>query len=105
MEWQGTVKDAYPAVTVAGRVRAVHRLVLEAHLGASLGTQPAHHICANSVCVNPLHLQAVTHRENVAEMLARTYLVRRIGELEAALALVAPHHTLLTEVGLALKVA
>jgi hypothetical protein len=52
-------------------------------------------MCANSACVNPDHLQPVTHRENVAEMMARQSLLARIRELEARLAEVAPGDPLL----------
>lgn len=101
-EWQGTVKDGYPVVTWRSGARAVwnyvHRLALEARLGKPLGAQPAHHSCANTVCANPDHLQAVTHRENAAEMMARRYMIGRIVELEAALAQLAPDHALLAEV-------
>ena len=80
--------------------RYVHRLSLEAHLAASLGSQPAHHKCANTTCVNPEHLQPVTHRENVAEMLARRYMEQRIRALESALHDVAPDHPMLSEVSI-----
>jgi hypothetical protein len=99
-EWQRRTNEGYAEVRVAGRTYQVHRLALAARLGASLGKQPAHHTCANARCVNPAHLQPVTHRENAAEMLARTYMVQRIADLEAALAAIAPAHTLLSEVGL-----
>ena len=79
----------------------VHRLALEAKLGAPLGSQTAHHMCANSICVNPDHLQQVTSRENVAEMLARNDYVRRIVALESALRAADPSNPLLTEVPLA----
>lgn len=101
LEWQGQVKGNYPVVRVGTRESAVHRLVLEAKLKASLGSQAAHHICANSRCVNPQHLQPVTHRENVAEMLARTSYLSRIAELEDALREVCPDHPLLTHVKVA----
>jgi len=81
-----------------GTARGVHRAVLEAKHGGDLGSQHAHHICANSMCVNPDHLQPVTHRENLAEMLARQSYLKRIRELEAALGLVAPDHPLLNTV-------
>ena len=73
----------------------MHRAVLEAKEGAILGSQAAHHKCANSHCVNPDHLQPVTHRENAAEMMARKSLTARIRELEVALGEVAPGHELL----------
>ena len=45
-----------------------------------------HHKCANSLCVNPDHLQAISHINNVAEMNERQYYLRRIAELEAQVA-------------------
>lgn len=98
--WKKLSKDGYPQIDIGGRRMAVHRMTLEARLGAPLGSQAAHHICANPACVNPHHLQPVTHAENNAEMLARTYMVRRIAELEQALATVAPNHPLLLEIGI-----
>lgn len=100
-EWQGIIKGGYPEARVGRRTLAVHRVALEAHLGQPLGKQAAHHKCANSVCVNPEHLQPVTHAANAAEMLARTYMVSRIRDLEAALADANPNHPLLCEVGVA----
>lgn len=83
-EWKRVIKKSgYPTVMVAGKVWPVHRLSLETSLGRPLGKQPAHHKCANSFCVNPDHLQPVTARENMAEMLARKYMESRIRDLEA----------------------
>lgn len=99
--WQGRLsKDGYPEQSFTGKRVGVHRLSLETKLGASLGDQPAHHICATTSCVNPDHLQPVTHKENAAEMLARRYMERRIIALEAALRSTQPEHPLLAEVGL-----
>ena len=92
----GSLKNSYPDFDVDGKTVRVHRLVFEAKFdGRSLGSQHAHHMCANSACVNPDHLQPVTHRENVAEMMARQSLLARIRELEARLAEVAPGDPLL----------
>lgn len=97
--WQGLHKDGYPtirwSVNSRKRTQSLHRLVLEAKHQASLGSQAAHHVCANTMCVNPDHLQPVTHRDNVAEMLARQAYVSRIRELEEALSVVDPSHPLL----------
>lgn len=99
-EWQRRLdRSGYPAARLGSRDLYVHRLALEARLGKPLGKQPAHHMCANAKCVNPDHLQPVSHRENSAEMLARVYLLGRIADLEAALATVAPGHALLSEAG------
>jgi len=98
--WQGQSKGGYPLARLGKKDVGAHRLSLEAKLGMSLGDQPAHHVCAVTMCVNPDHLQPVTHRENTAEMLARTYMERRIIALEVALRSLAPDHSLLAEVGL-----
>lgn len=97
-EWTRRVKDGYAVVFVRDRVHQVHRLTLQAKLGRPLGEQAAHHVCANSRCVNPEHLQPVTAAANMAEMLARRYLVGRIQQLEAALTAIAPDHPALAEV-------
>lgn len=99
--WTRAAKDGYPVVDVGGKSMAVHRLSIEAHLGAPLGSQAAHHMCATSACVNPEHLVPVTHAENNAEMLARRAYISRIRELEEALAEVAPHHELLARLPVA----
>lgn len=99
-EWRRVIKRGYPVVMLGSRSAFVHRVVLEAKHAAPLGKQAAHHTCANTTCVNPAHLQPITARENMAEMLARTYLESRIRDLEAALSCHEPEHPLLREVGI-----
>lgn len=96
--WPKLKEDKYPATMVAGQ--ALHRVVVEIKHGKPLGTQHAHHICANASCVNPDHLQPVTHADNIAEMLARKSYMARITELEQALAAIAPNHPALDRVPL-----
>lgn len=103
-EWQGQghkskkSSSRYPVVKWSGRARPVHRLSLEAKHGAPLGAQHAHHTCANTMCVNPEHLEAATHVENIAEMKARKSYEARICELEQALAAINPNHPLLQHI-------
>lgn len=85
-------REGYPIIRVGKRDPYVHRLVIELREGRPLGSQAAHHKCAVPACVNPDHLQPVTERENMAEMLARNSYIRRIRELEFALAEVSPGH-------------
>ena len=97
-EWKQLDSTGYPRVRIGDRDIAVHRLSLEAKHEAPLGSQAAHHICANTKCVNPEHLQPVTHRDNVAEMLARHSYLNRIAELEEAIKELAPNHEVLDRV-------
>lgn len=97
-EWNRLDSDGYARVTIGDKNIALHRLVLEAKHEAPLGSQAAHHICANTKCVNPEHLQPVTHRDNVAEMLARHSYLNRIAELEEVIKEIAPNHEVLDRV-------
>ena len=99
-EWR-TIRDGYPVVRLSKNGRSLaHRVSIEAAYGKPLGSQHAHHICANTKCVNPEHLQPVTARDNTAEMLARTSYLNRIEELERALEELAPGHELLNRIPL-----
>lgn len=99
MEWEGPSKRGYPNVDVNGKRVFVHRLMLQAkHDGKPLGVLHGHHVCANSMCINPDHLQPATAAENVGEMLARRSFVARIDELETALRELAPDHEVLNRV-------
>lgn len=100
-QWMRKPNEDYPTVRFGRKQHLLHRLVIEVKHGAALGTQAGHHACANTRCVNPDHLQPVTHRENAAEMLARQSYLRRIAELEAALAEVAPSHPALQVIAVA----
>ncbi|WP_028265923.1 HNH endonuclease [Arthrobacter sp. MA-N2] len=97
-EWQGQLKRGYPIIKFKDKYLQVHRLVIEACEGKPLGVLAAHHACANSSCVNPDHLQPVTHRENTAEMITRNSLEARIAELEKAISEMAPTHPVLNRV-------
>ena len=91
-EWPRLDRAGYPAQQIGRKYVAVHRAVLEAATGETLGARQAHHRCANPACVNPGHLQAVSAVDNRAEMFQRKWYEARIAELESALAEVAPGH-------------
>ena len=97
-EWPYLDTNGYPRAVIGDKRIAVHRLSLEAKYGAPLGSQAAHHVCANTRCVNPEHLQPVTHRDNTAEMMARRAYVDRIAELEEVIKELAPDHEVLNRV-------
>ena len=98
-EWSYLDASGYPRASIGDKSILVHRLSLEAKHEAPLGSQAAHHACANTKCVNPEHLQPVTHRDNSAEMLQRRAYLDRIRELEQALAELDASHPLLNVVG------
>lgn len=103
-EWQRTISaDGYPQFRYGSKKKytQVHRLSLEAKLRRPLGAQTAHHICANTRCVNPDHLQQATHRENIGEMIARNDYVRRIVELESVVRQLDPTNPVLASAPLA----
>lgn len=61
--------------------QSAHRFSYQLHFGQIGSDEHVHHVCANAICVNPMHLQAVTLSENTAEMLHRHAYLREIKEL------------------------
>lgn len=90
--WPTINAKGYPVHSSSNRL---HRSVIECKYGKPLGSQHAHHKCGNSSCVNPDHLQPVTHRDNLAEMMQRHSYIKRIEELEERLRELSPDDPLL----------
>lgn len=72
-EWRGTrcPEKGYGKATVAYRGNGAHRLAYE-YFHGPLGLDPAtgdqlelDHLCRNRGCVNPDHMEPVTHAENI----------------------------------------
>lgn len=64
--WTGeTVKGGYGRTTVARRKTLVHRAVYEALIGPIPEGLTLDHLCRNTACYNPAHLEPVTLRENI----------------------------------------
>lgn len=98
--WEKTLSDdGYGHVGLAvGHTVIAHRLMYRAANGG-IRMEPfetIHHICNRRACVNPLHLQLISNRENVAEMHERKYYIGKISKLEEALRQLDPTHPYLT---------
>lgn len=67
--WTGTVNNwGYGVLRVVvdgrGTTTPAHRFSYEAHVGKIATGLELDHLCRNRQCVNPTHLEPVTHREN-----------------------------------------
>lgn len=64
--WTGAqMRNGYGHVWVDGRCKAAHRVVYEALVEPILEGMELDHVCRVRRCVNPAHLEVVTHAENL----------------------------------------
>ena len=81
-EWlAGRSGDGYGALDINGRACSVHRLSWEIHYGDIPDGLCICHHCDNPLCVNPIHLFAGTHSENIADRDRKGRNVKQSGEL------------------------
>lgn len=57
--WQGCSSRGYPQFTVNARTVYAHRWAYERHVGPIPRGMQLDHLCANTMCVNPEHLEPV----------------------------------------------
>lgn len=68
-DWSGTHTNAgYATVIDAGRTTTAHRFAYELFVAPIDADLDADHLCFNRGCVNPSHVEPVTHRENIHRM-------------------------------------
>ena len=71
-EWTGHKSSVgYGLIKVFGRMSSVHRYSYELHKGPIPEGLHILHECDNKVCINPDHLRAGTHAENIEDAVAR----------------------------------
>lgn len=64
--WTGFINAAgYGRFNVGGPIRAAHRVAYELTVGSIPPNASLDHLCRVRHCVNPHHLEPVSHRENV----------------------------------------
>lgn len=69
--WQaGTNGAGYARISVKGASVSVHRLSYVLFKGPIPDNKPLDHLCRNTLCVNPAHLEPVTQVENVVRGIA-----------------------------------
>lgn len=70
--WTGAhTPKGYGQLQVNGRRHAVHRLAYEHWIGPIPEGLEIDHLCQVRDCINPSHLEAVTHAENVRRTVER----------------------------------
>lgn len=68
-EWISS-SPKYPQVHIAGRTMRAHRVAYMAFVGPIPGGLVLDHLCMNTMCVNPDHLEPVTQSENAKRAVA-----------------------------------
>lgn len=75
--WQGqTDANGYGQIKAFGKIVSAHRLSYELHKGPIADGMHILHSCDVKRCVNPDHLRAGTHAENMAEAASRNRMRR-----------------------------
>lgn len=70
--WVGAIgRDGYGGFGIGGKRHAAHRVSYELYTGEIPQGLEIDHLCSNKKCVNPSHLEAVTHGENIRRHIQR----------------------------------
>lgn len=72
--WAGVCnEEGYGQIRVDGKYRSAHRIIYEALVGdIPKGLEPDH-LCEVKTCINPDHIELVTHQENTRRGMAKTH--------------------------------
>jgi hypothetical protein len=76
-KWVGARNPiGYGKMTVDNRSIEAHRVSYELAIGPVPGKMDIDHLCCNRSCVNPQHLEPVTHAENIRRGYERKRLLQ-----------------------------
>ena len=64
-EWKGSKGRGYGLFSVNGKIGVAHRFSYELFKEQIPQGMELDHLCKNTSCVNPEHLEPVTHKENL----------------------------------------
>lgn len=68
-EWAGAhTTGGYAVIETPDVTTTAHRFAYTLFVGPIADDLDADHLCMNRWCVNPYHVEAVTHRENIHRM-------------------------------------
>lgn len=62
--WDGALAKGYGKILLHGRFLGTHRVAYELHRGPIPKGMVIDHLCRNPRCINPDHMEVVTHKEN-----------------------------------------
>lgn len=64
-KWQGRTNCGYGVFSIGYKNHYAHRLMYAMRIGTIQEGKVIDHICRNRACVNPNHLEVVTHQVNI----------------------------------------
>jgi len=79
--WQMSTSDGYGQMRWGEDIWRVHRFVFHYLVAYLPKAAIVHHACSQRACCNPDHLAAVSHHDNVAEMLGRRFYEEELEHL------------------------
>lgn len=62
--WDGALAKGYGKILLHGRFKGAHRVAYELERGPIPEGLVIDHLCRNPRCINPDHMEVVTHKEN-----------------------------------------